>query len=154
MSLLDEFEKSGKEVHEVTKQEWVDIMIDHYKSFNQYNTQSYHGEGDKIEFECFHKEQIERALRNNIIVDENILKDYPQLKEKIQRQIEKEQSVPIFTEDIYNTIVEGQKIVVNGHYKLTVYKKFKNGITARLYRSKKKAVDLLIGNRYTIELGW
>ena len=65
MSLLNQFEESGKEIYQITKNEWVNIMRDHFvnackRPLNEFEKY------DKIEVECFHKEQVTRAIKNGI----------------------------------------------------------------------------------------
>jgi len=157
MTLLTQFEESGKEVYQVTKQEWVQIyrshMLDWYSKIDITEGLQKRLETDRIESECFHKEQVTRALKNGITVPENVLKDYIELMEKIKADQERINNIPLLTEDIYNTLTEGNRITVDG-YKLTVYKKENNKITCRIYRKQKQAIELFINNRYNLVMGW
>lgn len=156
MSLLEQFEESEKEVYQVTRNEWVNIMYDHLvntckRPINEFNNI------DKIEVECYHKEQVTGVLKKGIEVPAIVLNDYVGLKDKIiseqKAKQEKENSIPVFTQDIFNTLKEGNKITVNG-YKLTIHKKENKSIIARVYKKQKQAIELLIGERYNIVVGW
>jgi len=155
MSLLTQFEITEKEVYEVTQNEWLTIIQDHLintcnRSIEEFNASS------KTEIKCFHREQVERALKKGIEIAEIVLKDYPTLKSEVKAKQDKINSIPllpVFTPDIYDTLQEGNKITVNG-YKLTVYKKEEKSIIARIYRKQKQALELLIGERYNIIMGW
>lgn len=158
-SLLEQFENSGKEVYQVTQNEWVNIMKDHFvnsckrpeQEFNTY---------DKIEVKCFHKSKVEGALKNGSIVPETVLKDYPGIMEEVKKEIEREElkqkqykNIPIFTQEIFNNLNIGDKITV-GVQKVTVYKKEKNTLVCKLYRCKKQGIELIVGGRYNIKMGW
>ena len=87
MSLLTQFEESQKEVYQVTRNEWINIKIDHMTEW--YNkakiTEGLKSrlETEKIEASCFHREQVENALKKNVKVSAEVLKDYPELLKKI-----------------------------------------------------------------------
>jgi hypothetical protein len=156
MSLLEQFEESGKEVYQVTQKEWLNIMYDHFINTCKRSAEEFY-KVDKIEIKCFHQSQVSGAIKKGIEVSEEVLKDYAGLKEqilsKLKAEEKKKNSTPILTEELYNTLQEGNKITVNG-YKLTVYKKENKSIIARVYRKQKQAVELLIGDRYNIIVGW
>lgn len=152
MSLLTQFEDSGKEVYEVTCQEWANIMKDHFinscnRSIDEFNNTNI------IEVKCFHREQVYRALEKGIEVPEIVLRDYPTLKSELQTKQDKINSIPILTQDIFNTLQEGNKITVNGS-KLTIHKKKDNSIVARIYRKRNKGLELIVGERYSLVMGW
>jgi len=152
MSLMQKFEAENKEVYEVTQNEWLTIMQDHLvntcgRSIELFNAT------DKIEIECFHKSQVEQALKKGIIVSELVLKDYVGLVEKVQAKQTKIESIPILTKEICDSLQVGNKITVDG-CKLTVYRKDENSIIARIYRKQKQAYELIIGERYNLVMGW
>ena len=151
-SLLEQFEESGKEVYQVTKNEWINIMNDHYVNVCGY-TQENFNTYDKIEVECFHSGNVKKALENNLIVSEEVLKDYAELKEKVEIEKKKDAESPRLTKDIFNILNIGDKIKVN-NYKLTVHEKDNNSLTLRLYKSRTKAIQLFIGDKANISIGW
>jgi hypothetical protein len=158
-SLLKQFEESEKEVYQVTQKEWINIMKEHFvnscnRSEKEFNTY------DKIEVECFHKSSVEQALKKDIEVSEIILKDYPGLIEQIKIEIEKEkfkqkqlEATPIFTLELFNSLTKGDKITI-GLQKMTVCKKENNSLICKLYRCKRKGIELTIGERCNIKIGW
>jgi hypothetical protein len=157
MSLLEQFEESGKEVYQVTKNEWIEIhkshMLEWYNKTGIAEGLQNRLKTDEIESSCFHKEAVTGALKKNIDISTEVLKDYPGLKEKIKAEQERINSISVLTQEIYSTLTEGNKITVNG-YKLTVYKKVNNKIICRIYRKQKQGIDLFIGERYNISIGW
>jgi len=156
MSLMKQFEDSEKEVYQVTCQEWLNIMQDQLVNICNRSIEEFKVT-DTIEIKCFHKSQVEGAIRRGIEVPEIVLKDYPGIKEKIEKEVKAKQdkinSIPLLTQEIYNTLQEGNKITVNG-LKLTVYRKDQNSIIGRIYRKQKQALELLIGERYNLVIGW
>lgn len=159
MSLYKQFEDSGKEVYQVTQNEWVTIMTDHFVNtcgHNLENVEKY----DTIEFKCYHQENVKRALKSKLDVSEEVLNDYPSLKKIIQIEDEREQerierinNIPVLTDSTFNLLNVGNKITVNGQ-KFTIHKKEDQSIIARLYRKQNQAMKLHIGERYSIIVGW
>lgn len=153
---LNKFEETGKETYQVTQAEWVEIyknhMIEWYIKTGIIDIKN-RLEANKIESECFHRDNVRMALEKEIEVSEEVLKDYIGLKEQIQKKKEEKEKIPVFTQDIFNTLQKGNKITVNG-YKLTVYNKNNNSLIARVYKKQKQAIELLIGERYNIVVGW
>lgn len=163
---LEEFEETGREVYQVTRDVWIQIHSNHILHWiNATNEQLPINEqiqyidinkrlcDDVIESSCFHKEQVERALRHNIEVSEEVLKDYAGLKEKIQAEQKAEQDAPRLTKDIFEILKAGDKITVN-NYKLTVDKKEENSLILRIYKKRKQGIKLIIGDKAKISIGW
>ncbi len=157
MSKLDNFETTGKEVYQVTQNEWIDIMYDQHvnqcgrteQEFNQYTKQ---------EIECYHKQEVRKALEKGISISEKILADYPNLKQEVENKLRVEQerynNQIALTPELLATLQDGNKIMVNGN-KLTVHHKTDNSIIARLYKSHNKAIELFINERFnSFVIGW
>lgn len=157
MSKLDQFFESGKKVYEITQQEYIGIKIDHmlkwYEKAGITENIEKRLETDKIEAECFHRDQVTWALKDNIAVPEKVLEDYIGLPEKIKEKQERINSIPLLTQELYSTLQEGNKIIVDG-YKVTVHRKEDNKIICRLYKKRKQGIELYLNNRYNIIVGW
>jgi len=152
MSLLKQFEAEGKEVYEVTREQWVNIMYDQFVNVCSRSIELFNYT-DKIEIECFHESQVKQALKEGIVVSELVLKDYAGLVENVQTKQTKIESIPILTKEICDSLQVGNKITVDG-CKLTVYRKDENSIIARIYRKQKQAYELIIGERCKVIMGW
>jgi len=157
MGKLDDFEKSKKEVYQVTKSEWLDIMHDQHviqcqrteQEFNQYTKQ---------EVECYHKQEVRTALENGITVSEKVLADYPILQQEVENKLKAKQerynNQIALTPELLATLQQGNKIMVNGN-KLTIHSKTENSIIARLYKSHNKAIELFLNDRFnSFVIGW
>lgn len=84
MSLLNNFIDSDKEIHQITQNEWVSIMRDH--SVNVCGrTLEYFEKCENQEAQCFHRQEIKQALKSNLDVSEEVLHEYPELKQTITR---------------------------------------------------------------------
>ena len=157
MSKLDEFEQSKKEVYQVTQREWIDIMHDQHviqchrteEEFNKYTMQ---------EVQCFHKLQVREALKQGIEVPENVLADYPTLKQEVENKLKAEQErynsqVPL-TAELLNVLQNGTKLTIN-NTKCTVYKKTENSLIIKLYKARTKGVELFLNERFNqFSIGW
>lgn len=156
MTKLEQFEESGKEVYQVTQKEWVEIMEDQHVNVCNRSQEEF-DKYTKQEVQLFHKEQVFNALKDGIKISEQALKDYPDMIEKLEiykrKQAEKE-SVPIITKEIILNFSEGDKITIDGHYKVTLYKKENDSIICKIYRKQKQAIRLSIGDRHTLVKGW
>lgn len=168
-TLLELFEESGKEVYEITRSEWIEIQKDHTLNWIKAVNETLNKDekikdignrlyADSIEARCFHKAQVERALKDGIDVSETILKDYEGMKDKIKaeqnRQEEIRKSKIELTYDMVKDIEENTKIMIN-NIKYTLIGKDTNFIVCKPYRSKNKAYQLPLGqliNKFSI--GW
>jgi hypothetical protein len=158
-SLMNIFEESGKEVYQVSKNEWVSIMRDHHintccRPVNEFINHTLK------EVELFHQQEVENALKNNIELPTIVLADYPSIIEKVeqvkareQAKKEAEELAPKLTQDIFNMLNIGDKITI-GNTKVTVNKKENNELICKLYRSRTKGVALSIGDKANISIGW
>jgi len=153
---MQQFDESGKEVYQVTCQEWINIIYNQHVVICNRSTEEFETV-TKQEATMFHYEQVFGALKKGIIVDSLIVAGHPRIKDELnrynQRQLEK-LAIPVVTEEVYSSLNEGDKITINNHYKVTVYKKELNKIICKIYRCKNKAVNILIGDRYNISIGW
>lgn len=168
---LEQFEESGLEVYQVTQNKWIEIHNNHMLNWiNQINKTLSENEkikdienrlyANKIEAQCFHESNVFRALKDNKVVSEEVLKDYPQIIEEVKREIKAEEqkqrcieSVPIFTQETFNSLNVNDKIKI-GTQKVTVYKKENNDMICRLYKCRNKGIALTVGERYNISIGW
>lgn len=156
MTKLEQFEESGKEVYQVTQKEWVEIMEDQHVNVCNRSQEEF-DKYIKQEVQLFHKEQVFNALKDGIEISEEVLKDYPDMTEKLKiykrKQAEKE-SIPTITKEIISNFSEGDKITIDGHYKVTLHKKENDSIICKIYRKQKQAIILSIGDRHTLSKGW
>ena len=152
MSLLEKFMNENKEVYQVTKNEWVEIMRDHHlNSCNR--TQEEFENHTKQEVECYHLEQVRNALKQEISITEAVMLDYPGLIEKTQARKQEEQNKPKITLEQIQNLKINDKIMID-HYKFTVHSITDNKVVARLYKSKRKAIEITEGMYGKLSLGW
>lgn len=155
-TLLDFFEESGKEIFEITQKEWVNISLDNIKycdSLLGINTDEVTLEIKTGEAEDYHKNIVLEALRNNIIVSNEVMKDYPNLIEVVNNE-RKEEQQKIELINYLPELKEGVKITVDGS-KLTIVNKDKDSILCRLYRSRKKGIRINLTDKLnSFSIGW
>lgn len=149
-TLLTKFEETGKEVYEITKQEWEQIAYNHHLKVDPY----FYENLVRIEAISFHYDQVRTALEKGLTVPEEVLKDYKELKEQIKKKKAEYEKIPLVTKEVMNLFNEGDRITLNKQYKLTVYKKTENTLILKLYRSKTKGIEVKEGDRYYINIGW
>ena len=166
---FDLFLESEKEVFEITQTEWIEIHKSHMLKCWEitqmqeniiFNDLKKRIEDDKAESILYHKEQVENALKNNIEVSQEVLKDYPTLKNEVEQRKEQKRLreeylnlLPKLTQEIFKKLNIGDKIKIDNH-KVTVHKKEGTELICKLYRSKTKGIVLNIGDRSTITIGW
>lgn len=157
MSKLEDFEKSGKEVYQVTLSEWLDIMHDQHV-IQCHRTEQEFSQCTMQEVKCYHKQEVTGALKEGIEVPANVLFDYPTLKQEIENKLKAEQKqynkqIPLTTE-LLNMLQEGTKLTIN-NTKVTVYQKTENSLIVRLYKAHKKGVKFLLDDRFNqFSIGW
>lgn len=168
-TLLDIFEESNKEVYEVAKNEWINIIKDNTLNYIKELNNSLSSDRKIIDIEnrlenevleaiCFHREQVENALKNNIQVSDEVLKDYIGLKEKILedkiKAIEKEKSKILLTYENMKELKINAKIMID-NYKMTLKEITNNYIICKPYRSKNKLWKISLNEKVNnFSIGW
>ena len=78
---LDEFEQKGYQPDEVTREDWVNMQRSHRRSIGQ-SEESGTKYAPFADYEEYHKQAVEDALKKGDEVDERVLADYPDLAKK------------------------------------------------------------------------
>lgn len=163
---LKEFMLSGKEVYEVTLKAWVEIkensQREYYKVLQETNNTILDDleerlYKDRIEAECFHKEEVINALEEGKNVPQIVLNDYSGLLEKIEedkRNLIIKENSKVLLYDVIKDLKENTKIIIDS-IKMTFTKIENNYIVCKPYRKRNKIYKIKIDTKVSsILVGW
>ena len=164
---FNEFLESNIEVYELTQNEWVEIHNNHMmecwkitqqQSNIKFNDINKRLERETIEAKCFHKAQVESALKNGLEVSKTVLKDYEglneQIKERQRKAIEKENSRILLTYDMIKDIKANTKLVIDG-YKVTLKEIKEDCIICKPYKTRNKTWKVSLNCKISkFAIGW
>lgn len=100
-----------------------------------------------------HKIEVLNAYKKGIELRNEVIEDYRGDIENIKNMNEKENKIYI-DDNFIKALKEGCKLTIDD-FKVTVVKIKENSIILRLYRKKKKGIELCVGDKInSYSLGW